>query len=266
MAVNWKLKSVYEGAIMKRVVLTIIIPCYNEQINLEHGVLDEVYSFLQTLKIGWELIISDDGSTDQSKELVKRFLIDKPDLSLLENPHGGKPAAILAGVERAQGEYLLFTDMDQSTPLKELEKLLPYINSYDVIIGSRLGRKNAPLYRQIGSVVFREVRKLMLLPEINDTQCGFKMFRTKLAREVFPKLSYFQGNAEIDGWRVTSFDVELLHIMERRNIAIKEIIVNWEDRDRNQNKPKGYLRESLEMLKEVIKVKYNDLQGKYRDY
>ena len=251
---------------MKKVVLTIIIPCYNEQVNLEHGVLEEVYSFLQTLQMGWELIISDDGSTDQSKELVRRFLNDKPDLLLLENPHGGKPAAILAGVKQARGEYLLFTDMDQSTPLKELVKLLPYINLYDIVIGSRLDRKNAPLYRQIGSAVFKEIRKSMLLSEINDTQCGFKMLRTGLAKEIFSKLSYFQSNPEIRGWRVTSFDVELLHIVQRRNIAIKEIIVDWEDRDRNQNKPKGYLRESLEMLKEVIKVKYNDLQGKYRNY
>ncbi len=258
--------SSVEGAIMERIVLTIVIPCYNEQVNLEHGVLEEVYSFLKTLKISWELIISDDGSVDRSKDLVKQFLIEKENLYLLENPHGGKPAAILAGVKQARGKYLLFTDMDQSTPLKELEKLLPYINSYDVIIGSRLDRKNAPFYRQIGSVVFKQFRKLMLLSEINDTQCGFKMFRTSLAREVLPKLDYFEGNTEIRGWRVTSFDVELLHITQRRGIAIKEVVVDWEDRDHNQHKPKGYLRESMEMLKEVIKVKFNDLHGKYRSF
>ncbi|MGE5605904.1 MAG: glycosyltransferase [Bacteroidota bacterium] len=251
---------------MDQIVLTIVIPCYNEQINLEHGVLEEVYSFLQTLKLSWELIISDDGSTDSSKDLVKKFLGDKKNLCLLENPHGGKPAAILAGVNQARGEYLLFTDMDQSTPLRELEKLLPYLNSYDVIIGSRLDRKNAPFYRQIGSAVFKQIRKLILLSKINDTQCGFKMFRTSLVREVFPKLDFFKVNTVVRGWRVTSFDVELLHIMQRRGIAIKEVTVDWEDRDRNQFKPKGYVRESLEMLKEVIKVKYNDLQGKYRNF
>lgn len=251
---------------MKQIVLTIVIPCYNEQINLEHGVLEEVYSYLKTLKIDWELLISDDGSEDCSRDLVKQFLIGKENVYLLENPHGGKPAAILAGVNRARGEYLLFTDMDQSTPLKELEKLLPYLNSHDVIIGSRLDRKNAPFYRRIGSVVFKLFRKLILLPRINDTQCGFKMFRTSLVREVFPKLEYFKGNAVVQGWRVTSFDVELLHIMERRGILIKEVVVDWEDRDRNQSKSKGYLRESMEMLKEVIKVKCNDLQGKYRNF
>ncbi len=251
---------------MGKIVLTIIIPCYNEQINLEHGVLEEVYSFLQTLNIGWELIISDDGSTDRSNDLVKQFLIGKPDLYLLSNPHGGKPAAILAGVNRARGKYLLFTDMDQSTPLKELEKLLPYINSYDVIIGSRLDRKNAPVYRKIGSAVFKQIRKLMLLSEINDTQCGFKMFQTSLAQEVFPKLGYFQNNGTVRGWRVTSFDVELLHIMQRRGTKIKEVVVDWEDRDRNQYKQKSYVRESIEMLKEVIKVKVNDLQGKYHGF
>lgn len=251
---------------MEQIILTIVIPCYNEQINIEHGVLEEVYSFLQTLKLSWELLVSDDGSTDCSKDLVKNFFSDKGNCFLLENLHGGKPAAILAGVNQARGEYLLFTDMDQSTPLRELEKLLPYLNSYDVIIGSRLDRKNAPFYRQIGSAVFKQFRKLILLSEINDTQCGFKLFRTCLVREVFPKLDYFKGNAVVRGWRVTSFDVELLHIMQRRGIAIKEVTVDWEDRDRNRFKPKGYVRESLEMLREVIKVKYNDLQGKYRNF
>lgn len=249
---------------MESIVLTIIIPCYNEQVNLEHGVLEEAYSFLQTLNIGWELIISDDGSSDRSKDLIKQFLNGKTDLSLLENDHGGKPAAILAGINQARGKYLLFTDMDQSAPLKELEKLLPYVSSYDVIIGSRLDRKNAPLYRRIGSAVFKQIRKSLLLSEINDTQCGFKMFRTSLAREIFPKLGYFQSRSVIHGWRVTSFDVELLHIAQRRGIKIKEVIVEWEDRDHNRYKQKGYLRESMEMLKEVFKVKFNDLHGKYR--
>jgi dolichyl-phosphate beta-glucosyltransferase len=129
-----------------------------------------------------------------------------------------------------------------------------------------LDRKNAPIYRQIGSVVFKQFRKLILLPEINDTQCGFKVFRTSLAREVFPKLNYFKDNDVIRGWRVTSFDVELLHIIQRRGITIKEVVVDWEDRDRNQRPKKGYFRESMEMLKEVIKVKCNDLQGKYRNF
>lgn len=251
---------------MGNIFLSIIIPCYNEQFNLEHGVLEEAYAFLQNLNIGWELIISDDGSSDGSKDLVKQFLSGKSNVYLIENSHGGKPAAIFAGVNRAQGEYLLFTDMDQSAPLKELEKLLPHTSYYDVIIGSRLDRKNAPFYRKVGAAVFKRIRKFLLLAAINDTQCGFKMLRTSLAKELFPKLGYFQSKNAIRGWRVTSFDVELLHMAERRGNEIKEVVVNWEDRDHNRYKQKSYLRESLEMLKEIIKVKINDLQGKYRSF
>jgi len=246
--------------------LSVIIPCYNELENLRRGVLDEAYSFLKTLPFKWELIISDDGSTDGGGELISSFALGKERVRVLENEHGGKPAAIFAGVKAVEGEFLLFTDMDQSTPLAELLKLFPYFGEYEVIIGSRSERKNFPLYRKIGSRVFRLIRKSILLREINDTQCGFKAMKTGLAREIFPELEYFQKNIRVTGWRVTSFDVELLHIARLRGVKIKEVLVEWEDRDSSTNKKKSYFRESREMLREVLKVKWNDLRGKYRKF
>ena len=107
------------------IYLSIIIPCYNEQQNLVSGVLNEIAQFLAEQKFTYEVIISDDDSTDQSRELVKNFIQDHPNFRLLENQHGGKAYALKYGLEASQGEYVLFTDMDQSTPLSEVTKLLP---------------------------------------------------------------------------------------------------------------------------------------------
>jgi dolichyl-phosphate beta-glucosyltransferase len=246
------------------VFLSIVIPCYNEAENLKQGALTEVFNYLQTVGFTWELIVSDDGSSDNSRELARTRIAGISGAYLLENRHGGKPAAILAGIGKARGEYLLFTDMDQSTPLSELEKLLPYCSEYDVIIGARKERKNFPFYRRIGSGVFRQIRKSILLRGINDTQCGFKVFRTELAAKLFPRLQFFRERVEVTGWKVTAFDVELLYLAQSTGHPIKEVFVEWEDRDRTTGKQKSYLKESAEMLSQVLKVKLNALRGYYK--
>jgi dolichyl-phosphate beta-glucosyltransferase len=246
------------------IYLSIVIPCYNEAANLRHGVLNEVFFYLNTTGFNWELIISDDGSTDDSKELISQAIAGRPDVFLVENSHGGKPAAILAGVKKARGVYLLFTDMDQSTPLSELDKLLPYFRDYWVIIGSRRQRRRFPFYRKLGSGVFRLIRRAIVLPGINDTQCGFKVFRTELAAQLFPRLQFFQDQMMISGWKVTAFDVELLYLVEKSGRRIKEVPVTWEDRDCSDGKNKSYFKESGEMLAQVLKVKCNDFRGLYK--
>jgi dolichyl-phosphate beta-glucosyltransferase len=254
-----------EGLVMNsKILLSIVIPCYNEAENLKQGALTEVFNYLQTVGFTWELIVSDDGSSDNSRELVRAAIAGISDAYLLENPHGGKPAAILAGIRKARGEYLLFTDMDQSTPLTELEKFLPFFSEYDVIIGARKERKNFPLYRRIGSKVFRTIRKSLLLGTIDDTQCGFKVFRTELAGRLFPQLLFFQEKTRAAGWKVTAFDVELLYLAQTAGHAIKEIFVEWEDRDRTAGKQKSYLKESAEMFCQVLKVKFNAWRGLYK--
>jgi dolichyl-phosphate beta-glucosyltransferase len=244
------------------IYLSVIIPCYNEHENLKHGVLDEVWNFLKTLALTWELVISDDGSTDDSCRAIEKFMKDKPRVRLLKNQHGGKPAAVYSGITAAQGEYCLFTDMDQSTPIRELKKMLPYFHQYQVVIGSRRDRKNSPLYRRFGSKVFQIVRRSLILPGVHDTQCGFKVFKTSLARQIFPQLDFLQGNGtRISGWKVSSFDIELLYLAELRQQKIKEVIVDWEDRDRAQNKNKNYWKESKEMLIQILKVKWKSLRS-----
>src|SRR4030043_395249 len=105
--------------------LSIVIPCYNEEKNLLRGVFQEVNQYLQTQKYSWEVIISDDGPTDRSREIVSEFTSKHPGFIHLKNNHGGKPLAIWQGLQQAKGDFILFTDTDQSTPINQLEKLLP---------------------------------------------------------------------------------------------------------------------------------------------
>jgi dolichyl-phosphate beta-glucosyltransferase len=254
---------------MRQIYLSVIIPCYNEEENLKRDVLEEVYSYFENKKFTWEVLISDDGSTDKSRSLIKETIKSLTNFKLLENPHGGKPSTLLYGIKTARGKHILFTDMDQSTPIKELDKLLPKLDSQvGAVIGSRgLTRKNFPLYRRIGAIVFASIRRFLILPELKDTQCGFKLFRSDVLRKVFPKLEFFKVKRRTKGWLVSSYDVELLHMIKKQGLAIKEVLVLWKDRDVSTSKGgslKKYVRESKEMIAQILRVKINDLKGMYK--
>jgi len=246
------------------IFLSVVIPCYNEEANLKRGVLREVNDYLQKQKYSWEVIISDDGSTDKSKDLAEKFAKAHRGFRLLKNQHGGKPYAVWQGIKKAQGEIVLFTDMDQSTPIKELAKLIPFFDKYEIVIGSRgLERENFSLIRKVGSSVFRNFRKIILLRDIDDTQCGFKVFRKDIAEKLFPRLQFFKESEKVKGWKVTSFDVELLFLAEKSGYKIKEVPVEWFDRDVSKGKERSYSKESVEMLEQIIRVKINDIKGRY---
>lgn len=245
--------------------ISIIIPCYNEIENLKREVLEQVEKYLRKQDYPSEVIISDDGSTDESVKIVEKFAKYHPRFKLLKNKHGGKPFALRAGYRKSKGEIVLFTDMDQSTPIEELAKLLPFFEKdYDVVFGSRgLARKNFPFYRKIASVVFRFVRQIFLLRGVVDTQCGFKAFKKEALKAIFSKLTIFKNGKEATGWRVTAYDVELLFVAEKLGFQIKEVPVFWEDRDITLGKKRNFLKESKEMLFEVLRVKMNDWRGDY---
>jgi dolichyl-phosphate beta-glucosyltransferase len=253
---------------MPKIYLSVIIPCYNEAANLKRGVLREVYDFLKKKEFNWEVLISDDGSSDESREIVKREIKNLKNFRLLENPHGGKPSALGFGIKKARGEYILFTDMDQSTPIRELNKLLPFTREdYGAIIGSRgLTRKDFPWYRKLGAIVFAAVRKTLILREITDTQCGFKLFKRTVVQKAFPKLEFFKTKEKVTGWKVTSYDVELLYLIKKMGERIKEVVVSWQDRDISKSKGGGigqYVKESKEMLVQILRVKLNQSKGLY---
>ncbi len=245
--------------------LSIIIPNYNEIENLQRGVLDEVANYLKKVDFSWEVIISDDGSKDQSLSFLDNFAKKHKNFRILHNPHQGKAQTIWSGIQAARGEIILFTDMDQSTPLSEIEKLLPwYKQGFDVVFGSRgRARKNFPWYRQLTSWGFRTFRQIFLLAEVSDTQCGFKSFRTEVALKIFPKLEIINHPPAAKGWSVSAFDVELLFLAQKLGYKLKEVEVNWQDEDVARGKSKNFVKESQDMLKQILRVKLNDLMGKY---
>ncbi len=250
--------------------ISIIIPCYNEAKNLERGVLDEVWQYLAQQDYAWEVVIVNDASTDDSRELVQHSIMAKDNFSLVDIPHGGKPAAVWAGIQKARGQVILTTDMDQSTPIGELDKLLAwYAKGYDVVIGSRgAAREGFSVVRQVGSLVFRMLRGLFLLRDISDTQCGFKLYRRPVACQVFPHLEFFKQKEKPAGWKVTAYDVELLYLIEKAGYRIKEVEVSWSNRDQSDTKSATgdlarYIHESIEMAKEIARVESNQLKGLY---
>lgn len=250
-------------------VVSIIIPCYNEENNIKNGVLNEVANFLRTVDFKWEVIIANDESTDNSLKLSQDFAKNHENFRVLDLPHGGKPSAVWGGIQQAKYPWILFTDMDQSTPLREITKLLPFTDSYDVIIGSRgNNREGNSLIRKIMANSFLAFRRLILLPNIIDTQCGFKMFKTETAKVLFPSLQFFKDKTDKKGWRVSAFDVELLFMAEKWGYKIKEVEVNWKNEDISDTKGDNnsrFKKESLNMIKEIIRVKKNDLKGLYEN-
>ncbi|MEI8067701.1 MAG: glycosyltransferase [Candidatus Shapirobacteria bacterium] len=248
--------------------ISIIIPCYNEENNLKNGVLNEVYDFLKDQKYTWEVVICNDESTDNSLKLVQDFASKHKNFRVLDLPHGGKPSAVWGGIQEAKYPTILFTDMDQSTPLKELNKLLPFFDKdYDVVIGSRgHSREGNSLVRKIMAKGFLFGRRLFLLPKIIDTQCGFKAMKTDLAKQIFPNLEFFKNKSKKIGWTVSAFDVELLFIAQKWGYKIKEVEVEWKNEDLSTTKGDDgarFKKESQQMLQEIIRVIRNDFQGIY---
>lgn len=250
---------------MSKPYLTVLIPNYNELENVKRGVLNEIYQYLTSQKYSWEVVISDDGSSDNSPALISEFIKKHPQFRLIKNPHAGKPYALRSGLSQARGEFVLLTDMDQSTPISELGKLIPHLkHGYSVVIGSRgASRGGSSTFRQIASVLFLLIRRAILLPEIKDTQCGFKLLNTNLANEIFKNLRLFGRANNVVGWKVTAYDVELLHIAKKLGAKIKEVRVIWQNEDTSSGKSRNFVKESIEMFFEILRVRVNDLLGKY---
>lgn len=233
--------------------------------NLQKGVLDKVEHFLEKQKFSYEVLISDDGSTDGSVEFSEKFVKENSKFKLIRNSHLGKAGAVTAGMLKANGEYILFTDMDQATPIDELDKLLPFADKFDIVIGSRSSqRKGAPWTRVLmakGMMVLRSV--IVGVKGIRDTQCGFKLFRKDVSDNLFSKLQTFHhGYKTISGSSVKAgFDVELLFLAQKMGYKIKEIPVEWLYVETRRVSP---IKDSLEAIEDLIQIKVNNISGKYK--
>jgi len=246
----------------KKSLLTVVIPAYNESDNLETGVLDEVYAFLKNQKYTWDVIIVDDGSTDDTLEKVRKFAKNHQGFSVLAEPHRGKAGTVIAGMLGATGEIVLFSDMDQATPLKEINKFLPKFDTYDIVIGSRSGREGAPLTRKIMAYGFMMLRTIILRLPYQDTQCGFKAFRREAAQEIFKRMKVFTQRASIKGAAVNAgFDLEILYISRKLGYKVAEIPVEWHHKGTARVNP---IKDSIEGLKGLMLVRLNAIRGLYK--
>jgi len=247
--------------------LSVVIPAYNEEKRIEES-LKKLYEFFSKQDYEYEIIISDDGSTDSTKDIVRKYISRWPQLQLLENSHKGKAPAIIAGIRKANAKYVLFTDIDLSVAIDETPKFLNWVESQDfkVAIATREGtgakRINEPYLRHFMGRIFNLLVQVLVLPSINDTQCGFKLFETSLINKILDKSKlYTLDDPEIKGGRVGAFDIELLFLARKMGYKIKEVPVTWIYGDSSKVHK---LNDSYYNAKDVLKVRFNYLKGLYK--
>lgn len=248
---------------MKKIYLSVIIPAYNEEHNIRTGVLDSVYDYLKTRKYTWEILFVDDGSTDRTLDLAYAFAKNHSQIKILNQPHRGKGATVISGMLKANAEIAVFTDTDQATPIDQLEKVLPkFKEGYDVVIGSRKGREGAPLLRKIMAYGFSLLRLIILRLPYKDTQCGFKAFKNEAAKKIFGRLRIFRESGGASGASVSAgFDLETLYVARKLGYKVCEVPVDWHHKEGTKVNP---IKDSLEGLRDLLLVRINALQGKYR--
>lgn len=245
--------------------VSLIIPCYNEELNIQKGVLDKIGNYTKNLERFSEVLIIDDGSTDTSKMIIKeKYLKLFPKFKLIENNHQGKALAIITGIQKAHAPYVMFSDIDLATPIEEAEKLIEEIDKgCPIVIGSRsANRQGAPLSRKIlafGYIIIRDI--LIGLNGLKDTQCGFKAFDRNAALKIIDNLQVFNAERKAYGPSVSAgFDLEFLFLATKLKLKIKEVPVIWRHVEtRNVN----FFYDAVETLKDIIKIKLNHLNGKY---
>lgn len=246
--------------------LSVVIPSYNEMKNLGRGVLTEVATYLEGQSYSWEVILSDDGSTDGTIEELTAFAKQHPGFRVLKNKHAGKSPTVQAGLLAATGQWRLFTDFDQSTPLVEVEKLLAYAQEgYEVVIGSReiegAQRDEEPWYRHLMGRSFNLAVQILAVPGIQDTQCGFKLFSATATEKLFNSLVVYGQQKERQDAFTGAFDVEILFLARKSGYRIKEVPILWKHNETDRVSP---IKDSLRMLIDIIKIRVAYLLGKYQ--
>ncbi len=248
----------------KKIDVSIIIPAYNEETNIRLGALDQVGRYLEKQRYLWEVILVDDGSTDATSFLLDAFAKTNGFFRVMHNVHQGKAASVISGMLAANGEIVVFTDLDQATPIRELEKILPWFEKkFDVVIGSRnTKREGAPVLRFFMARAFMIIRSMILgLDDITDTQCGFKAFRKLAALGIFDKLKLYGVRHQAVGSSVTAgFDLEVLFLAKALGFPIKEVPVEWHYVETRRVNP---LLDSWQGFWDIVNIRINALKGAY---
>ena len=230
--------------------ISVIIPAYNEE-GVIADTIKEIRGFLQDNFESFEIVVVDDKSTDSTLNIIQSLA----DVRAVKNiKNHGKGYSVAKGVKVAKGDLILFMDADNSTSIEELEKLLPHLDQYPIVIASRamsqsrIHKSQNFLKVTLGRLGNLLIRSILSLP-IRDTQCGFKLFRHS-ALSLFDKLT-------IDRW---AFDFELLFIAKLHNFKIKEVPVSWTNNANSRVTTAAY----FQTLCQVFKVRINHLLNKYK--
>ncbi|MCB9436539.1 MAG: glycosyltransferase family 2 protein [Anaerolineales bacterium] len=240
--------------ITNKPLLSIVIPAYNEAQRIV-PTIGAIASHVSDLGFDWELIIADDGSKDETVPLVQEMNFANLNLLIAEK-NGGKGSAVQRGMLASKGDYVLFCDADNSTPIEEVTNLLDRLQNqgYDVAVGSRAAEgaseSNKRFMRHLMSAVLRGIVKYGFRIPVKDTQCGFKMYTEKAAKHLHEKQT-------IMGF---SFDLEILYLARKYGYRIAEVPVNWIDAPGSKVDP---AKEARRFLRDLVKIKRNDWQGRY---
>lgn len=235
---------------------SIVIPAYNEGARIATS-LDRILRQAADCQWDAEILVVDDGSSDNTAELVRTRMRENASLRLLSNPgNRGKGYSVRNGMLHARGEILLFSDADLSSPIEEAGKLFAALaTGADVAIGSRwvrseLQTEKQPLHRQLFGRLFNLALRIALGLKFKDTQCGFKAFTRRTADVVFPLQT-------IERW---GFDPELIFLAQRFGFRVEEVPVTWAHREGTRINP---LRDGIRMLGEMLRIRWNAITGKY---
>jgi glycosyltransferase involved in cell wall biosynthesis len=235
-------------------LLSIIIPAHNEEHRLPES-LNRIFRFLDTQSYEAEVLVVENGSSDRTAEIASGFCADHPNLRVLRESQAGKGLAVRRGMLSAQGEYRFICDADLSMPIEEVNRFLPSrLGDFDIAIGSRevpgAVRYNEPLYRHLIGRGFNWLVRLLTIPAIQDTQCGFKCFRAPVAQDLFTR-------QVLDGW---TFDVEVLFIAQRFQYRIVEVPIPWYF---NPGSRVRLLRDTWVMFSDLFRIRANWRRGVY---
>lgn len=236
-------------------VLSIVVPAFNEASRIGDSI-DKIDNFMRRSRISCELIIVDDGSRDNTAEVIKNTQVKG--LRLIRNDQNhGKGYTVRQGVLAAAGQYVLFTDADLSAPIEEVDKLLDVAvkDGVDVVIGSRAVdrsyiEKHQSSMREAGGIVFNYMVRLVLGLRFHDTQCGFKLFHRQRSRRIF----------ELQTTLGFGFDPELLFLANREGLQIREEPVRWSHAEGSKV---NFFRDAIRMFFDLVRIRWNALIGRY---
>lgn len=234
--------------------LSVIIPAHNEEHRLP-GTLEQVIAFLEQQSFTYEVIVVENGSDDRTLEIARSYQEYHKNLRILREAKRGKGLAVRRGMLDAHGEYLFMCDADLSMPVVEISRFLPpNLEDYDIAIASREApgsvRYNEPQYRHLGGRAVNTMIRLLALPGLNDTQCGFKCFRAAVAQDIFRLQT-------LEGW---SFDIELLYIARRRGYKIIEVPISWYF---NPESKLSVVQDAFRMFLDIFQIHLNAIKGIY---